>query len=264
MTRPIAAGELLREWRAKRRISQFDLALQAGVSARHLSFVETGRSRPSPELLLTLARHLEVPLRGRNRLLLAAGHAPRYHETPLDSPTMAPILASLQSLLAAHQPYPGVVVDRGWNVVLANPAALRLVALLPEELTAPPVNIFRACLHPDGLSTLTANFERWARYLLDTLHRAAALSGDPTVAELEREILAYPNIVALVASPPTFEPDEPDLLIPFELQLGTQRLSLFTTITTFGTPCDITLDDVAVELFFPADQTTADALRALS
>jgi transcriptional regulator with XRE-family HTH domain len=264
MTRSTTAGELLREWRSKRRVSQFDLAVRAGVSPRHLSFVETGRSRPSPELLLTLARHLDVPLRSRNRLLLAAGHAPRYNETPLDDPAMAPILASLQRMLTVHEPYPGIAIDRGWNVVLANNAALRLVGLLPDELTSPPINIFRACLHPNGLSKLTTNFERWAHYLLDTLQRAVSTSGDPAIAELEREILNYPNVVTLLKSRPTFEMDEPNLLIPFNLHLGTQAVSLFTTITTFGTPRDITLDDLAIELFFPADQPTTDFLRTTS
>src|SRR6478735_3202097 len=164
-------GTLLRDWRVRRRRSQLDLALAVGVSARHLSFVETGRSKPSPELVLTLADHLDVPLRERNTLLLAAGYAPRYRETPLHDPSMDQVRASLDRLLAAHDPYPGVV--------MANEAAGLLTALLPPPLAGPPLNVFRACLHPEGLARLTRNLDAWAAYLLDELHRMVVATSDP-------------------------------------------------------------------------------------
>ena len=255
------AGPLLREWRGRRRRSQLDLALEAGVSAKHLSFVETGRSKPSPELLLTLARHLDVPLRDRNMLLLAAGYAPRYHETAIDDPASQHVRASLERLLRTHDPYPGVVLDRSWDVVLANEAAMSLVAGLPERLTRPTTNIFRAGLHPEGLAGITLNFDEWGRYLLWQLRRLVSSSGDQRLAALEQEITAYPNVAELLAEDPVAEDDEPQLLVPCRLTVGGAELSLFTTLTTFGTPRDITLDELAVELFFPADDATEAILR---
>jgi transcriptional regulator with XRE-family HTH domain len=167
----IKVGPLVREWRMRRRRSQMDLALDVGVSARHLSFVETGRSKPSPELLLSLADHLDVPLRDRNVFMLAAGYAPRYRRTPLDDPSMARVRAALQKLLEGHDPYPGVVIDRCWNVVASNTAAAQLSASLPAEVTTPELNVFRACLHPDGLSAQTLNFTDWGGYLVSQLRR---------------------------------------------------------------------------------------------
>ncbi len=256
-------GPLVKEWRGRRRRSQLDLALEVGVSARHLSFVETGRSRPSPELVLTLADHLEVPLRERNALLLAAGYAPRYQETPLHDPSMAQVRSSLARLLAAHDPYPGVVIDAHWNVVLANRSAGLLTSLLPPALQGPPLNVFRACLHPDGLARITRNLAPWASYLLDQLHRMAVATADPVLVALEQEVHAYPNIAPLAAATPWGD-DDAGLLVPVELQLGDQVLSLFTTLTSFGTPCDITLAELAVELFYPADEATEQALHALA
>jgi transcriptional regulator with XRE-family HTH domain len=254
-------GPLLREWRGRRRLSQMDLAYEAGVSPKHLSFVETGRSKPSPELLLTLARHLDVPLRERNPLLLAAGYAPRYHETSIDAPANQHVRASLERLLSTHDPYPGVVLDRRWDIVLTNKAASRMMAGLPDHLLQPPVNIFRASLHPDGMAALTMNFAEWGTYLLSQLRKLALSSGDASLAELEREVLAYPNVVELTATDGMCTPEETNLLIPCRLRVGGVDLSLFTTLTTFGTPRDITLDELAVELFFPADDETEAVLR---
>ena len=254
-------GPLLREWRHRRHRSQMDVALGAGVSARHLSFVETGKSRPSPELLLTIAEHLEVPLRERNDLLVAAGHAPHYPRTPLDDESMTTIRASLQRMLDAHDPYPGVVVDRCWNVVVSNQAARLLIADLPAPVLTPTINVFRVCLHPDGLAGRTANFGEWSRYLLGQLQRTRSLTGDPAVAELDAEVRAYPNVAALDGERLPVD-DGPGLLVPFVVDLGGRRLSMFTTLTTFGTPRDVTLDELAVELFFPADDETERALRA--
>jgi len=257
------AGPLLREWRGRRRRSQLDLAIEAGVSTKHLSFVETGRSRPSPELLLTLARHLDVPLRERNSLLLAAGYAPRYHETAIDDPVSQHVRASLERLLRTHDPYPGVVLNRKWDIVLANDAAMRMVAAVPSDLMTPAPNVFRFSLHPDGVAAFTLNFDEWAKYLLSQLRRLVLSTGDPDLAALEAEVRAYPNVVELLERVVT-DDVEPQLLVPCRLLVGDHELSLFTTLTTFGTPRDITLDELAVELFFPADDATEAILRGHS
>jgi transcriptional regulator with XRE-family HTH domain len=260
--RTAGAGPLLREWRDRRRRSQLDLALDVGVSTRHLSFVETGRAKPSPELVLAIAQHLEVPLRERNTLLMAAGFAPRYHETPLDAPDMERMTASLQRMLDAHHPYPGVVLDRQWNVVLTNMAAAVLASGLPAELTGPPLNIFRVSLHPDGLASRTLNFDEWGSYLVTQLRRQVSLTGDGQLAALLDEVSAYPNVAELTARKGWTSWPEQSLLIPFRVDFDGVELSMFTTLTTFGTPRDITLDELAVELFFPADDATEAILRS--
>jgi transcriptional regulator with XRE-family HTH domain len=254
-------GELVREWRTQRRRSQMDLALEVGVSPRHLSFVETGRSRPSPELVLALADRLGVPLRERNTLLLAAGYAPRYSHRSLDEPEMHRVRASLQRMLDAHDPYPGVVIDRQWNVVLTNRATVALTRGLPPELVAPPLNVYRICLHPDGLAAQTLNFDEWAAYLLRQLRRSIVLTADAQLEAILAEVTAYPNVAALAVTRAAAW-DEPPLLIPFRLAMGDAELSLFTMLTTFGTPQDVTLDELAVELFFPADDGTDAMLRS--
>ncbi len=259
----VQIGALMREWRARRRRSQMDLALAVGVSPRHLSFVETGRSRPSPATLLAMAEELAVPLRERNRMLLAAGYAPRFQERAIAGPEMGVVLQSLQRLLDAHQPYPGVVLDRHWNVVLGNSAALTLVGLLPAELTAPVPNIFRLSLHPQGMAAITANFDEWGRYLLRQLKRLAAGSADEHWTALAAEVMAYPNVAALARREPA-APDEAALLVPCALDLPAGRVSMFTTLTTFGTPRDITLEELCVELFYPADESSAALLRAMA
>lgn len=252
-------GELVRHWRVHRRRSQLDLALAVGTSTRHLSFIETGRSRPSPELLLALADGLDVPLRERNALLLAAGYAPRYSQAPLDDPSMVPMRATVQRLLDAHDPYPGVVVDRAWNVVLSNEAAGALTAGLPDQLLGPPLNVYRVCLHPDGLAARTLNFAEWATSLLAQLRRSIVLTADSSLEELYAEVTAYPNVAQLLEGKPSWE--EPELLVPLVLAAGVHRLSFFTMLTTFGTPRDVTLDEIAVELFYPADDATELILR---
>lgn len=265
-------GPLLRDWRTRRRVSQMNLALDVGVSARHLSFIETGRSRPSPALLLALADGLDVPLRERNHLLLAAGYAPQFSESALDSGAMKPVRLALQRLLDAHDPYPGMVLDRHWNVALANQAAAALTRLLPPDLCTPRLNLFRASLHPRGLAAMTANFEDWAGYTLDTLHRAVLGSTDAALRELEREVHEYPAVRAMLseresaargasAAATIAAEAAPKLLIPLILDTPQGRLSFFTTLTTFGTPRDITLDELCVELFYPADEATQAALR---
>ncbi|MEZ5219430.1 MAG: helix-turn-helix transcriptional regulator [Ilumatobacteraceae bacterium] len=251
-------GPLVRHWRAQRSRSQLDLAMSVGVSPRHLSFVETGRSRPSPELIEAIGIHLDVPLRERNAMLLAAGHAPKYRQTSLDDPAMAPVAASLRRILAAHEPYPGFVLDRQWNVVLANATGQGWAALLPGPLTRPSMNVFRVGLHPDGFARFTVNFDAWAAYLLGQLDRIATLTADPEVASLRDEVRAYPNVAELLDRATwNTSRDLPQLLVPCELDIGGTRISMFTTLTSFGTPMDITLDELAVELFFPSDDASA-------
>ena len=256
-------GPLMRDWRTRRGRSQLDLSLDVGVSTRHLSYVETGKARPSPELVLAVAEHLEVPLRERNTMLLAAGFAPRYSARGLDAPAMRPIVAALQRMLDAHDPYPGVVIDRQWNVVLANDAASALTAGLPAEVVEPPLNVFRMCLHPAGLAERTANFAEWAAYLLRQLRRTIVLTGDDQLAAIEQEVLAYPNVAELSRHRGSPGGDDPAILVPFDLRVDDElTLSFFTTLTTFGTPLDVTLDELSVELFFPADDVTDREVRA--
>ena len=252
-------GPLVRQWRTQRARSQMDLALQVGVSPRHLSFVETGKSRPSPELIEAIGVHLDIPLRDRNAMLLAAGYAPRYGRTPLDDAALADVVASLRRLLAAHEPYPGVVLDRQWNVVLANAAAGRMTAGLPSHLTEPTVNVFRASLHPDGLARVTANFDDWAGYLVSQLDRLIAITNDAGLQAVRAEVLEYPAVRAAVTRRQTAPPAPTrELLVPFQLAVGDGVVSMFTTLTSFGAPRDITLDELAVELFFPADAASAE------
>jgi transcriptional regulator with XRE-family HTH domain len=256
-------GAMVREWRLRRRRSQLDLALEVGVSTRHLSFVETGRSRPSPELVLAIGHYLEVPLRDRNAMLLAAGYAPRYSHTPLDATSMQRIHASLQRMLDAHDPYPGVVIDHRWDVVLANRAATAMLEGVASAALEPSLNVFRLCLHPDGLAARTTNFDEWAGYLIHQLARIRVHRGDEQVEALAREVATYPNLPEAGSAAPMAHVGELPLLVSFRLRTSAgEELSLFTTLTTFGTPRDITLDELAVELFFPADDRTDMLLRS--
>ncbi|MEZ5607178.1 MAG: helix-turn-helix domain-containing protein [Burkholderiaceae bacterium] len=255
-------GPLLREWRQRRKLSQMALALDVGVSPRHLSFVETGRSRPSPELLLSMSEHLAVPLRQRNALLLAAGYAPRYSETRLDAPGLGAVRGALQRLLDAHDPYPGLALDRCGNVVLANAAAGRLQALLPPELTQPVLNIYRASLHPQGFAAATENFADWARHLVHELMWLRESTGDADVAALAEEVLAYPNVAALLAADPPAPDAAAGLVLTCVMNLGGQRVALFTTRAAIGAPRDVTLAELTLELFYPADVASEAVLRA--
>lgn len=250
-------GGLLRQWRERRRLSQMDLALQAEISTRHLSFVETGRSRPSRDLILHLAEELDLPLRDRNRLLLAAGYAPVYAERALDSPQMASVLAAVRRLLAGHEPYPAVVVDRDWNLVEANASAALLTAGVAPALLAPPVNVLRVSLHPEGMAPRIVNLGEWRAHLLGRLRRQVAVTADPTLAQLYDELRAYP----CDQPEPTIElPGPGDIVVPLRLRHEGRELAFFSTVATFGTPLDITVAELAIEAFFPADAETAAAL----
>jgi len=255
----VRVGPLLRDWRQRRRLSQLDLALDAGVSARHLSFVETGRSRPSPEMVLHLAEQLEVPLRDRNGLLLAAGYAPVYGERPLDAPEMQPVRDALDLVLTGHEPYPAAVVDRGWNLVAGNRAIALLTEGVAPELLEPPVNVLRASLHPDGMAPRIINLDEWRNHLLDRLDRQTTLTGDDGLAELHRELSEYPG---QATEDPPGEDRGAGIVVPLRLRSDDGELAFFSTVTTFGTPVDITLSELAIESFFPADAKTADAVRA--
>ena len=253
-------GPLLRDWRRRRRLSQLDLALEAEVSARHLSFVETGRSKPSRELLLHLAEHLGVPLRERNGLLLAAGYAPLYRETPLDAAAMTPVRAALDKILAGHEPFPAVIVDRRWDLVAANlPAMAILTDGVAPELLEPPINAMRVSLHPDGLAPRIANLAEYSGHLLTRLHRQAILSADADLEALHAELSGYPGVVA---ESPADVDAAALLFVPLVLRIpGGQELTFFSTLATFGTAVDVTLAELAIESFFPADRHTEQALR---
>jgi transcriptional regulator with XRE-family HTH domain len=256
------AGELLRDWRHRRRLSQLDLALRAEVSARHLSFVETGRSRPSPELLLHLAEHLDVPLRERNALLLAAGYAPAYPERSLEDDAMAPVRDAVDKILTGHEPFPAVVVDQRWDLVAANRAAsATMSAGVDPALLAPPANTLRLCLHPDGMAPRILNFAQYSGHLLTRLSRQALFTQDTGLHELLEEVRAYPGVTA---PSPALEPDEL-VFVPLRLRgPDGAELSFFSTLATFGTALDVTLSELMIEAFFPADGATAAALRAVT
>jgi transcriptional regulator with XRE-family HTH domain len=254
---PVPLGTLLKDWRRRRRLSQLDLALEAGVSARHLSFVETGRSRPSREMVLHLAEQLEVPLRDRNHLLLAAGYAPAYGEHPLDAPEMAPVRDALDGVLAGHDPLPAVVVDRWWNIVAANRALALFTDDVAPELLAPPANALRVALHPDGMAPRILNLGEYRTHLLDRLRRHVALTADDRLAALYDELSAYP------APPAPPSPGHPEIAVTLRVRgPGDEELAFFSTIATFGTAVDITVAELSIEAFFPADAATAAALRA--
>jgi transcriptional regulator with XRE-family HTH domain len=254
---PVPLGTLLKDWRRRRRLSQLDLALEAGVSARHLSFVETGRSKPSREMVLHLAEQLEVPLRDRNQLLLAAGYAPAYGERPLDAPEMEPVREAIDGVLAGHEPFPAIVVDRWWTLVAANEALALITDGVAPELMEPPVNALRVALHPDGMAPRIVNLGQYRQHLLDRLRREVVLTADDRLAELLVELSAYP---APEAPPP---PTHPEIAVPMRLRAGDAELAFFSTIATFGTAVDITLAELAIEAFFPADAATAAALRGM-
>lgn len=246
-------GELLRQWRQRRRLSQLDLAGGAGVSARHLSFVETGRARPSREMVLLLAEQLEVPLGARNELLAAAGFAPVYRRRDLGDPDMAAVRAALDVVLAAYEPFPALVVDRSWSLVAANGALAGLLDGVAPHLLEPPVNVLRLSLHPDGLAPRILNLPQWRRHVLHRLGREAHLGGDPGLAALHRELLALPG--GLDRAPPN------GIVVPLRLRTGDAVLSFLGTVTTFGTAVDLTAAELSIEAFLPADDATAAALR---
>ena len=252
-------GALLREWRQHRRLSQFELGLQAGVSSRHLSFVETGRSRPSAAMLLHLAEQLEVPLRDRNHLLLAAGYAPAFAQRELDAPEMGPVRDAIDQVLRGHEPYPALVIDRHWGLVAANRTLGILVEGVAQELLEPPINVLRLSLHPEGLAPRILNLHQWRAHLLERLARDALTSGDPALTVLHDELASYPGGEAGSSLDPAFA----DIAVPLRLRHGEIELAFISTRTTFGTAVDVTVAELSIESFFPADPQTAAAMHSL-
>jgi transcriptional regulator with XRE-family HTH domain len=256
--RPPRVGSLLRDWRQRRRLSQLDLALQAGVSARHVSFVETGRSRPSPEMVLHLADELDVPLRDRNDLLLAAGYAPVFGQHGLDEPELEPVRDALDAVLRGHEPNPTIVVDRHWGLVASNGATGVLTDGIDPDLLAPPANVLRASLHPDGLAPRILNLGEWRGHLLHRLARQATASGDPALHALHEELRGYSSAPVPDDAPTT---PTPAIATPLRLRDGDAELTFLSTITTFGTATEVTVAELSIESFLPADAATAAALR---
>jgi transcriptional regulator with XRE-family HTH domain len=252
-------GPLLREWRKRRRRTQLDLALDAGISARHLSFVETGRSTPSAEMVLLLAEQLEVPFRERNQLLLAAGHAPAFRERSLDDPELAPVREALDLVLKRHEPYPALVIDRGWNVVAANTAMVALAEWIDPSLLDPPINMPRVMR---VLVPRIVNLDEVRGYFVERLQRQAAINGDDELAALVQELAAYP--AAEQADDPASEAALRGIMMPLRLRGPDGReLSFFGTVATFGTAVEVTTSELSIESFFPADGATAETLRNL-
>ena len=254
-TAPSSVGDLLRHWRMHRRLSQLALASSAGVSARHLSFVETGRARPSRELIVNLAIHLDVPLRRRNELLLAAGFAPAYHDAGLDTASLDAVRTSLQALLDAHDPFPSLVVDRLWNLVLANAAVTALLDGVDPALLAPPINVLRLSLHPDGLAPAIVNLAAYRATILGRLRRDVERTADAELAALLEELEGYGTDDDAVA--------DPGVVVPLRLRRGDRVLSFFTVAAKLGGALDVTLDEVDIETFLPADAETRAYLLGL-
>ncbi|OLT30651.1 transcriptional regulator [Nocardiopsis sp. CNR-923] len=253
-------GPLLRSWRNRRRISQLHLSIKAEISTRHLSSVETGRSRPSREMVLRLSESLDVPLRDRNRLLLAAGYAPVYAQTPVDGPDMEALRGTVRQVLAGHEPFPTVVVDRVWTLLEANGGIAVLLEGVAGELLEPPVNVLRVGLHPRGLAPRIVNFGQWRAHLLDRLRREAEWTADPGLRDLYRELRDYP---CADSGPSLGEAAAASALaVPLRLRHGREELALLSTVATFGTPVDVTVSELRIESFLPADRATARALRA--
>jgi transcriptional regulator with XRE-family HTH domain len=249
VTHEPTVGGLLRVWRARRRLSQLELALEADVSTRHLSFVETGRSQPSRDMVVKLAEQLEIPLRERNHLLLAAGYAPAYPESDMEDQR---VREAVRHVLKGHEPFPAIAVDRHWEMVEANASVALLLEGVAEEQLAPPVNALRLALHPDGLAPQIENLGEWRAHLLARLRRQVAATHDPQLASLLTELKGYPG-------------DEPALELPgpgeIVVPLRIRGLSFMSIVTTFGTPLDVTLQELSIEAFLPADELTAQVLR---
>lgn len=266
-------GTLLRRWRGQRGLSQMALSLDAGVSTRHLSWLEAGKAQPSRAMVLRLGARLDLPLRERNALLVAAGYAPLYAERPLADPALAPARAALQRLLDAHEPSPALAVDRHWNLVAHNRMVPLFIAAAAPALAVPPVNVLRLSLHPQGLAPMIDNLPAWREYVLYRLARQVAATGDDELAQLQAELQALPPPTGRGAWPAQEAADEkdgaaataptPDLAVPLALNTPHGTLRFLTTLTVFGAPRDVTLSELAVETLLPADEATAAALREI-
>jgi transcriptional regulator with XRE-family HTH domain len=252
---PSGVGELLRSWRQRRNLSQLELSLDSAISARHLSFVETGRAKPSREMVLHLAERLEIPLRERNGLLLAAGFAPLFEERPIDHEDMAPVREALEHFLRAHEPYPAVVVDGRWNLITANDALAILTAGVASALLEPPANGLRITLHPEGMAPRIVNFAEWSSHMIRRLRRRAAITADVELERLYEEVRGYPHVT--LEAP---ESEAREIVLPLRLRSDAGELAFLSTISTFGSARDITLAELSIEAFYPADAATAAVL----
>ena len=255
----LTIGEHLRDWRQRRRLSQLDLALDADISTKHLSFLETGRSQPSRDMVLRLAERLDVPLRERNILLVSAGFAPNFPQRALEDPAMSAARKAVDLVLKGHEPYPAIAVDRHWTLVAHNAAVMALLASAEASLLAPPVNVLRLSLHPQGLAPQIENLAEWRAHLLARLRQQIDVTADATLVALRDELAAYPAPAASRARPAHDEYG--GVVVPMRLKTPRGTLSFFSTTTIFGTPVDITLSELAIESFFPADAATAELLR---
>ncbi len=253
-------GELLRGWRQRRRMSQLDLASSAEISQRHLSFLESGRSMPSREMILRLARHLEIPPRERNTLLTAAGFAPVYRERALADPALEAARNAVELVLDAYSPFPALAVDRHWSLLAANQAVSHLLVGVDERLLAPPLNVLRVSLHPEGMAPRIENLAEWREHILTRLQRQIGVSGDAYLSKLYEELEAYPGPQGHQRK---IEHEE-SVAVPMRIRSAEGALSFLSTTTVFGTPVDITLSELAIEAFLPADEATAEALRSLA
>jgi len=256
-------GGLLRTWRERRRLSQLELAGAADISARHISFLETGRSVPSRGMLLRLAERLDIPLRERNALLLSAGYAPMYAERRLDDPALQQARKAVELVIAGHEPYPALAVDRHWTLVSANAAVGPLLAGVDPKLLQPPVNVLRLGLHPEGLAPRIGNYAQWREHTLTRLRQQIAATADPILIETLAELESYPRVTSAREEAQSDAVDYGGVVVPFILRTENGLLSFFSTTTVFGTPLDITLAELAIESFFPADQKTAETLSRL-
>jgi transcriptional regulator with XRE-family HTH domain len=255
---PVSTGGRLRWWRERRRLTQIDLGGEAEVSAKHISFIETGRTMPSRDMILHLARHLNVPLRDRNAMLLAAGYAPQFSELSWDHVELAPIREVIDEVVTAHEPYPAIVVDRHWRLLTANSASRALTDGVAAELLEPPVNVLRVCLHPRGLATRIVNLDEWVDHVLGNLGRQHDLSPDDELESLRTEVLGYARLAG--CEPRTqFGPGR--LAVPMHLRVAEGSLRLLVTVATFGTALDATLSELIIETFLPADPETKAILQ---
>jgi transcriptional regulator with XRE-family HTH domain len=254
-------GGLLREWRQRRRLSQLELACDAGISTRHLSFVETGRALPSRDMLLHLSEQLDVPVRERNVLLVAAGYAPIFPERPLADPALAAARAAIDLVLERQKPYPAFALDRHWRIVASNAALPELYDGVAPDLLQPPVNAMRLSLHPRGLAPRIANLAEWRAHLLFRLRREVELTADPKLIDLLNEVNDYPMRSGTSAQ---VKGIEHDIAVPFRIRTAAGLLSFFSMTTVFGTPVDVMLSELALELFFPADDETAASVERMA
>lgn len=255
------AGPLLRAWREQRRVSQLELALRAGSSARHISFVETGRARPSEEMVLRLAEHLDVPVRERNALLLAAGYAPRFPETPLDDPALGALREGIEQLIGGFEPYPALVVNALYDVVAANSGVLELLDGVPQDLLEPPLNTMRLTLHPRGLAPRIRNLRQWRGHLLAQMERHIALRRSEPLRALYEEVAAYP-VPGSAGEDEEAEEVAAYFALPMRIEHRGRTLSFVSSVSTFNTPMDVTVAELAVETLLPADPATAKYLQS--